>query len=140
MYSGSKKEEKIMYEFKEEFLTGIELIDREHRRLFEIANELYELKCEEFIPDKYDNIRHILEELRDYTLTHFAHEEEYMRSIGYKKMFTQVSQHNALKETISGWDLDAIDEDQDEAIEEMLRLVTEWLVNHILNEDKLIGK
>ena len=129
-----------MYEFKEEFLTGIEMIDREHRRLFEIANELYELKCEEFIPDKYDNIRHILEELQDYTLTHFAHEEEYMRSIGYKKMFTQVSQHNALKETISGWDLDAIDEDQDEAIEEMLHLVTEWLVNHILNEDKLIGK
>ena len=105
-----------MYEFKEEFLTGIEEIDREHRRLFEIAGELYDLKCEEFIPDKYDNIRHILEELRDYTLTHFEHEEAYMKSIGYRKMFTQVSQHNALKETISGWDLDAIDEDQDEGM------------------------
>lgn len=129
-----------MYELKEEFLTGIEQIDQEHRRLFEIADELYELKCEEFIPDKYDNIRHILGELRDYTLTHFQHEEEYMSSIGYKKMFTQKSQHDALRETISSWDLDAIDEDQDEAIEEMLRLVTDWLVNHILNEDKLIGK
>lgn len=129
-----------MYEFKEEFLTGIEQIDREHRRLFEIAQELYELKREEFIPDKYDNIRHILEQLRDYTLTHFEHEEEYMRSIGYKKMFTQITQHNALKETIGGWDLDAIDENQDEAIDEMLHLVAEWLVNHILNEDKLIGK
>ena len=134
------EEEKHMYEFKEEFLTGIEEIDREHRRLFEIAGELYDLKCEEFIPDKYDNIRHILEELRDYTLTHFEHEEAYMKSIGYRKMFTQVSQHNALKETLSGWDLDAIDEDQDEAIEEMLRLVTDWLVNHILNEDKRIGE
>lgn len=129
-----------MYEFKEEFLTGIEQIDREHRRLFEIAQELYELKREEFMPDKYDNIRHILEQLRDYTLTHFEHEEEYMRSIGYKKMFTQITQHNALKETIGGWDLDAIDENQDEAIDEMLHLVAEWLVNHILNEDKLIGK
>ena len=129
-----------MYEVNEAFLTGIEEIDREHRRLFEIAGELYDLKCEEFIPDKYDNIRHILEELRDYTLTHFEHEEAYMKSIGYRKMFTQVSQHNALKETISGWDLDAIDEDQDEAIEEMLRLVTDWLVNHILNEDKRIGE
>lgn len=129
-----------MYEFKEEFLTGIEQIDREHRRLFEIAQELYELKREEFIPDKYDNIRHILEQLRDYTLTHFEHEEEYMRSIGYKKMFTQITQHNALKETIGGWDLDAIDENQDEAIDEMLHLVAEWLVNHILNEDKRIGK
>mgnify|MGYP001079578683 CR=1 FL=1 len=129
-----------MYEFKEEFLTGIELIDREHRRLFEIANELYELKCEEFIPDKYDNIRHILEELRDYTLTHFEHEEEYMKSIGYKRMFTQLTQHNALRETINNWDLDAIDENQDETIEEMLGLITDWLVNHILSQDKLIGK
>ena len=129
-----------MYEFKEEFLTGIELIDREHRRLFEIANELYELKCEEFIPDKYDNIRHILEELRDYTLTHFEHEEEYMKSIGYKRMFTQLTQHNALRETINNWDLDAIDENQDETIEEMLGLITDRLVNHILSQDKLIGK
>lgn len=129
-----------MYEFKEEFLTGIEEIDREHKRLFEIANELYALKCEEFIPDKYDNIRTILEELKDYTLTHFAHEEAYMQSIGYKRMFTQKSQHDALRQIMEEWDLDAIDENQDEAIEEMLRIVTDWLVNHILNQDKLIGK
>lgn len=129
-----------MYEFKEEFLTGIEEIDREHRRLFEIADELYELKCEEFIPDKYDNIREILEELKDYTLTHFAHEEAYMQSIGYKRMFTQKSQHDALRQIMEEWDLDAIDENQEETIEEMLRIVTDWLVNHILNQDKLIGK
>ena len=36
-----------MYEFKEEFLTGIEMIDREHKRLFEIAENLYQLKCRE---------------------------------------------------------------------------------------------
>ncbi len=129
-----------MYEFKEEFLTGIEEIDKEHRRLFEIAEELYELKCEEFIPDKYDNIRKILEELKDYTLTHFAHEEAYMQSIGYKRMFTQKSQHDALRQIMEEWDLNAIDENQDETIEEMLRIVTDWLVNHILNQDKLIGK
>lgn len=129
-----------MYEFKEEFLTGIEQIDSEHRRLFEIADELYALKEEEFIPDKYDNIREILEKLKSYTITHFEHEEAYMQSIGYKKMFTQKSQHDALREIINGWDLEAIDEDQDEAIDEMLKVVTDWLVNHILNQDKLIGK
>ncbi len=62
-----------------------------------------------------------------------------MKSIGYKRMFTQVSQHDALRETIGSWDLDAIDENQDETIDEMLKLITDWLVNHILNEDKLIG-
>ena len=129
-----------MYEFKEEFLTGIEMIDREHKRLFEIAENLYQLKCREYVTDKYDHIREILTELRDYTMTHFEHEEAYMKSISYKRMFSQLSQHDALRETISGWDLDAIDEDQDEAIGDMLNLSTDWLVNHILNEDKRIGK
>lgn len=129
-----------MYEFKDEFLTGIEQIDNEHRKLFEIADELYMLKNEEFIPDKYDNIREILIQLKDYTMTHFEHEEAYMESIGYKRMFTQKVQHDALREIINGWDLDAIDENQDEAIDEMLSTVTDWLVNHILNQDKLIGK
>ena len=129
-----------MYEFKKEFLTGIEMIDREHKRLFEIAENLYQLKCREYVTDKYDHIREILTELRDYTMTHFEHEEAYMKSISYKRMFSQLSQQDALRETISGWDLDAIDEDQDEAIGDMLNLITDWLVNHILNEDKRIGK
>ena len=129
-----------MYEFKEEFLTGIEMIDREHKRLFEIAENLYQLKCREYVTDKYDHIREILTELRDYTMTHFEHEQAYMKSISYKRMFSQLSQHDALRETICGWDLDAIDEDQDEAIGDMLNLITDWLVNHILNEDKRIGK
>lgn len=129
-----------MYEFKDEFLTGIEQIDNEHRRLFEIAEELYVLKNEEFVPDKYDNIRHILGELREYTITHFAHEEQYMESIGYKKIFTQKIQHTELINTIKEWNLDNIDENQDEAIEEILKTVTEWLTEHILYQDKQIGK
>ena len=129
-----------MYEFKDEFLTGIEQIDQEHKKLFEIADQLYTLKNQEFIPDKYDNIREILNQLKDYTMTHFDHEEAYMESIGYKRMFTQKVQHDELRHTINQWRLDEIDENQDEAIDEMLKVVTDWLVDHILHQDKLIGK
>lgn len=128
-----------MYEFKEEFLTGIPQIDEEHKKLFNIAENIYQLKNDEFIPDKYDHIRDILEELRDYTYTHFAHEEEYMQSIGYKQMFIQKVQHDALRQQISEWDLDAIDENQEGEIDKILNLVTDWLVNHILEHDKQIG-
>lgn len=128
-----------MYEFKEEFLTGIPLIDQEHRRLFEIADNLYNLKSEAFMPDKYDNIRHILQELKDYTLTHFQHEEEYMESIGYKQLFSQKIQHDSLRHTIENWDIDSIDDNQDAAIDEILHTVTDWLTDHILHLDKKIG-
>lgn len=129
-----------MYEMKDEYLTGIRMIDEEHKRLFEIADSLYYLQKEEFLVDKYDQIQGILNELKDYTLLHFEHEEKYMESIAYKKMFTQKVQHDALRKQIEEWDIESIDERQDETIQEILTIVTDWLVNHILNQDKLIGQ
>lgn len=129
-----------MYEMKDEYLTGIEQIDTEHRRLFEIAEELYQLSKEEFVPDKYDNIRSLLDELREYTKFHFKHEEEYMESIGYKRMFMQKVQHDAFIKQLDEWDLEDLDENQDEMISEILQHVTNWLIEHILEQDKAIGQ
>ena len=129
-----------MYEFKEEYVTGIEEIDAEHKKLFEIADETYYLSKEEFLVDKYDQVRHILGELKDYALMHFEHEEAYMESIGYKQMFMQKVQHDAFREKINNWDLDHLDENSDELIEEILTFLTNWLVSHILEHDKQIGE
>lgn len=130
-----------MYEMKDEDLTGIEFIDNEHRRLFEIAEETYQLKNAEFIPDKYDQINDLLNELKEYTIMHFSHEEEYMQSIGYKKLFTQKTQHQAFINWLEEHELEGIDEeyeDQDAVIDNILKYLTDWLVNHILYTDKQI--
>ena len=82
-----------MYEMKPEYYIGIDMIDEEHKQLFKYADEAYELLHDEFTPDKYDKMDIILEKLRDYTVKHFADEEQYMESIHYKKMFTQKVQH-----------------------------------------------
>ena len=131
-----------MYEMKPEFFTSIELIDNEHRQLFDYANQIYELLHAEFVPDKYDNIIDILGKLRDYTKKHFADEEAYMESIQYKKIFTQKVQHQAFIDELDKIDLDDISEleNQDETIENMLSFVTDWLIHHILEVDTQIGK
>lgn len=129
-----------MYEMKEEYYIGIPMIDEEHARLFEIAREAYDVYKDLFIPDKYDHVKAILNELRDYTKLHFEHEEEYMRSIGYKKMFTQVMEHRGFIKTLDEFDLERIDENSDSVIEEILTLLTNWLIEHILDKDKEIGK
>lgn len=128
-----------MYEFKDNYKTGIDFIDAEHRRLFEIAEEAYQLQQNEFIPDKYDHLVQILNELKEYTKSHFAHEEAYMQEIGYKGMFTQKVQHDAFIRKLDELDLDALDENSDAAIDDILTFLTDWLVDHILNVDKLIG-
>ena len=127
-----------MYEFKDTYKTNVDFVDKEHRRLFEIAEEAYQLQQNEFIPDKYDHIVTILEELRAYTKTHFAHEEAYMKKIGYKGMFTQKVQHDAFIQKLDGIDIGALDENSDEAISDILKFLTDWLVDHILNVDKLL--
>ena len=114
-----------MFEMKPEYYIGIDMIDQEHKQLFDYASEAYELLQEEFTPDKYDKIDAILEKLRDYTVKHFSDEEAYMESIQYKKIFTQKIQH---------------EENQDEQIMDILNYLTDWLINHILHVDGQIPK
>ncbi len=127
-----------MYEMKDEYMTGIKLIDDEHARLFDIAEEAYQLLNNDLIHDKYDKLTDIIEELRDYSREHFTDEEEYMRSINYKKIFTQIIEHNAFIEKLDDFDLDDADENQEEAVGELLKFITDWLVNHILEVDMRI--
>lgn len=131
-----------MYEMKKEYFTGIQLIDEEHAQLFNYANQIYALLRDEFIADKYDNIRDLLQKLMDYAKKHFADEEAYMESIQYKRIFTQKMQHQAFVDELEKYDLEEIDEaeNQDAVISKMLTFVTDWLVEHILNVDTLIGK
>ncbi|MBQ7864113.1 MAG: bacteriohemerythrin [Lachnospiraceae bacterium] len=128
-----------MYEFKEEYVTGIASVDTEHKRLFEIADEAYQLTKEEFLVDKYDQVRHILGELKEYALQHFEHEEAYMESINYKHMFIQKVQHDQFREKINDMNLEHLDENTDSMLEEILEYLTNWLINHILEHDKQIG-
>lgn len=129
-----------MYEMKPEYFTGIDFIDQEHGRLFEIANKAYELLTNDFIPDKYDYIIEVVNELRDYTKYHFAHEEEYMNSISYKRILSQKVSHNEFIEKLDEYDLEKIDEDQKEILFELLDFLNSWLIDHIYRADKLIAE
>lgn len=129
-----------MYEMKNEYLTGIASIDEEHTKLFEIAEEVYQLQKNEFMVDKYDQVKRVLLDLKEYALVHFEHEEEYMKSINYKHMFMQKVQHDIFRQKMENLNLDLIDETADEMVTEILGVLTDWLVNHILENDKLIAE
>ena len=73
-----------MFEMKPEYYIGIDMIDQEHKQLFDYASEAYELLQEEFTPDKYDKIDAILEKLRDYTVKQFSDEEVNLKILTQK--------------------------------------------------------
>lgn len=129
-----------MYEFKEEYKTGIDFIDDQHKTLFEIADKTYNLLKNDFAIDKFDKIVSLIEELKNYTAFHFKAEEEYMESINYKRMFTQRIEHEAFIKKLHDVDLTKIDINQDESIVLILQYLNDWLTEHILENDKFIGQ
>ncbi|MCM0647693.1 hemerythrin family protein [Clostridium swellfunianum] len=127
-----------MIKWKEDYVLGIEIIDEQHKKLFEIAERAFNLLKDEFRTDKYDAIIEILGELKDYTVFHFKSEEDYMMSIGYRKVLSHKVYHNDFIETINNVDLSKIDKNQDEYIMELLGFVVKWIDEHILQQDKQI--
>ncbi len=128
-----------MIEWNEKYKTGIELVDQQHKELFRLFNRIYELYNNKLLIDKYDKIIVALEELKDYTKYHFKAEEEYMLSIRYKKFFEHKLKHEDFINKIDSIDYNIIDNDQQNNLLELLKFVTDWLVEHVITVDKQIS-
>ena len=105
-----------------------------------MAEQAYQLLQDEHRYDKYDDLVHLVEELKSYTKYHFEHEEEYMESIDYQAIFIQRAQHKAFIQKLDEFEVDEDGLEHQDSIIELLDLITEWLIEHIVKMDKLIGK
>ncbi len=132
----SKQAPAAPFALTDEVRTQIPLVDKEHETLFKLVRQTYDLVHDEFCVDKFDNIVAILEELRNYTIKHFADEERYMKSINYDGLAEQVAAHTAFVEQLNNLDLDEIDRNQEGALDDLIKFLLNWLVQHILKVDK----
>jgi len=125
-------------EFTEDYLVGIELIDREHETLFHIVDRANQLVKSFDATSGYDKIVQILEELKAYTKEHFSDEEEYMESIHYEGLSAQKRAHEAFIDKLENIDFKEIENNPEEYLQELLEFLLGWLINHILYTDKKI--
>lgn len=131
------------FAFTEKYHTGIDLVDNEHRRLFEIIHDTNDLIHAELLHDKYDEIMRLLAELKDYTEIHFHDEEALMERIHYPELDAQKRAHTAFVERLVEIDLtelDDMDDNQQEYLIDLIQFLAGWLINHILGSDKKIGE
>lgn len=127
-----------MISWREEYSIGVDEIDNQHKKLFKIAEDAYDLLKNELYIDKYDRILALLQELKDYTIFHFKTEEGYMKTTGYKKYLSHKVLHDDFIDKINNMDLDKIDVNQDKYIIEILDFILNWISEHILGSDKKI--
>ncbi len=124
--------------WEKRFNIGVEVIDREHQKLFRIINKLFAFSEQE------DKISWVCQEgikyFKAHTLKHFAEEEAYMASISYKELDT----HRRLHEDFRLRTLPALEKELEEteysrdAINHFLGVCTGWLIAHTLTEDQAI--
>lgn len=125
-------------EWNERFNIGVENVDKAHQRLFSIVRKLKALSedekrgpwaCAEGI--KF---------FKNYAVRHFAEEEEYMRSIGYREYETHKRLHDVMRDqTLPALEQDLVESDYStDAIRHFLGISLGWLTGHIMIEDRAI--
>jgi len=125
-----------MIKWKDEYSLGIETIDEQHQKLFEIAGRAYEIMKDQFSIDKYDDIIAIIDELKEYAVYHFQSEEAYMQGIGYRKFLSHKVMHDDFVQKINQIDLRQVDENPEKNLLQVLDFIVAWIGEHILVQDK----
>lgn len=126
--------------WREEYNIGVEIIDKEHQRLFKIIDKLMAVHQEE----QEDKSRWACQEgikyFKGHALKHFADEEKYMESVNYAGRGRHRSIHENFKNNI----LPALEEElrqtdfSPDAMSHFLAVCSGWLIGHTLTEDQAI--
>lgn len=121
-----------LIEWREEYSVNVEIIDKQHKRLFEILNQFYndimEIRGQ-------DSIKKVVNDLSEYAVIHFKTEEDIMLKIDYPDYKMHKKEHDTFvnkvvelhKKLQSGEFVLSI---------EVLNFLKDWLINHILKVDK----
>ncbi len=118
---------------------NVDFIDKEHKQLFSTINKLLTISENE---EKSEwACREGVKYLKNHTIEHFAHEEEYMRSINYG----EYEIHKRLHDNFQFNTLPALEEELEEynysedSIRHFLGVCIGWMVAHTQTEDQAIA-
>jgi len=118
------------------FETGVEAIDRDHRRIIENYEKLYQLMKTGQGHAYYEEL---LLFLSDYINVHFENEERFQIEIGYNLYEAHKKRHEFFKEKITSF-IDAKHETvSNQDLIKLNLFVKDWLIQHIFFEDMKIG-
>lgn len=126
--------------WQERYNLGVEIIDKEHKKLFSILNKLFDFGKQE---EKSQWVcQEAIKYFRDHAIQHFADEEAYMLSIHYEGF----EMHRRIHKNFRERTLPALEREleltnySEEAIDHFLSVCAGWLIGHSLIEDYAIVK
>ena len=119
------------FEWNETFTVKVAAMDRQHKKLFALVQELQDAMKTGHGNDK---VGEVLARLVAYTVQHFGSEEALMQKQAYPGLDEHRAEHKVLTEKVL-----AFKKEYDEGKASVLPLMTflqDWLKNHILKVDQ----
>jgi hemerythrin-like metal-binding protein len=126
--------------WNDDFLTGIEIVDLQHRWLVDMINDAAPKFLDCAPKDKADR-RRLFEGLIDYTSLHFRTEEDIMAETGVDARVLEHHQatHAALVREVLDW-REKIDYCNPADGQNFLGFLAGWLLFHVLGEDQTMAR
>jgi hemerythrin len=119
-------------EWTPDLSVGIDVIDGQHKRIVDYINQLNEARIRR---DRHV-IAQVIEELVDYTLSHFSFEESMMEEAHYRFLAPHKRVHELFVRRVGEYQLRfKAGEDVEIVAGDMQNTLVTWLMNHIKRED-----
>ncbi len=116
--------------WQDDLNTGIDIIDAQHQRIVEMINRLHVTnRTMERIA-----VGEVIDELVDYTLSHFAFEEELMEEAGYPFCAAHKRVHEVFTKRVAEYRMRF--QAGEDIVDDLRSLLSRWLFNHIRSDDK----
>jgi hemerythrin len=119
-------------EWKDEYSVGIDSIDQQHKKLLNLINQL-QTAVDYSTGEEFE--REALDELVDYTKTHFSYEEGLLEQNNFPGYEPHKAQHvemiNKVEEVLAEYD-----KDHESAMSNAVEYLKVWLIKHINGTDK----
>jgi hemerythrin len=114
------------------YSVDIHNIDRQHKRLLALFNELYEAVQK---GNAHDVIHRVLVRAADYATYHFQTEEALLARYGYYEEAVHRAEHDKFVEQVASM-TEKLELDDPAVGLATLKLLSDWVNNHILGSDQ----
>ncbi|MDD2685585.1 MAG: bacteriohemerythrin [Gallionella sp.] len=109
---------------------GIDVIDQQHRRIVEYINQLDDARANNY---SREEIGSLIDELVDYTISHFGFEESLQEEAGYPFLKSHQKVHELFAKRVA--DFQTRYNNGEDVTKGLNSLLVTWLFNHIKRDD-----
>ena len=124
-----------LFQWKDEYIVGQFEIDSQHKRLFELADQLHAAMT---TGKGKEVLNKTLGDLIDYTKRHFAAEEKLMQTFKYPDYLAHKALHDKLTAQVVEFQKEFVSGKAPVTIQ-LLQFLKDWLKHHIGETDRKIA-